>query len=398
MIAANRPYHLATGNPAWAEQGRVVAIYGRIRHTRRMMRRSLFALLVLVVLTAMYQPPLYHGPLSDHFDGERFFNPVPMENGLAELIRWRLNADAEPWPASVPVEQQRPTSARVPQGRLRATFIGHGTVLLQLDGLNIITDPIYAQRATPFFFMGPQRVRQPGVAFEDLPPIDLVLISHNHYDHLDLDTLKRLKRRDNPLILTGLGNDAWLRRRGFDRVTGLDWHQQLQYRGLTLAFTPNQHWSARGLTDRCKTLWGGFVIEASRHRVYFAGDTGYGEFFTDLGRRYGSFDLALLPIGAFLPRWFMRYQHINPEEAVQAHRDLRARRSMAIHFGTFALADDGIDEPVRQLQEALDQGQISAEDFPVPAFGASYSIEPRAAENHRLPVRTEVQLGRTGTD
>ena len=345
-----------------------------------MITKTVLAVSALVALTAMYNPPLYTGPVSDHFDGERFYNAVPMPDNIGDVLRWRLNSKAEPWPDAVPVTQQAVDSERAEDGQLRATFIGHATVLIQVDGLNIITDPIYAERASPVSFVGPKRVRKPGVAFDDLPPIDLVLVSHNHYDHLDLETLQRFKQRDNPMIVTGLGNDTWLRQRGFDRVAGLDWSQELEHKGIKLTFAKNQHWSARGVNDQRKTLWGGFVIEASEHKVYFAGDTGYGDFFAELGETFGGFDLALLPIGAFQPRWFMEYQHIGPVEAVQAHQDLKARRSMAIHFGTFNLADDGINEPAQQLQQVLSEQQLSTADFWVPVFGASYDIDTELAE------------------
>ncbi len=224
---------------------------------------------------------------------------------------------------------------------LRVTFVNHATVLLQIAGVNVLTDPIWSRRASPLPFAGPRRRRPPGIRFVDLPPIDLVLISHNHYDHLDLPTLQALARSHAPRFITTLGNAALLQREGIEPVTEMDWWQEQPLPGgLRLTCVPAQHFSARGLCDRCRTLWCGFVLHGRGGPIYFAGDTGWGSHFSEIARRFGPPRLALLPIGSHLPRWFMRPVHLSPAEAVRAHQVLGAQASMAIHFGTFPMADD----------------------------------------------------------
>ena len=310
--------------------------------------------------------------MSDHFDGRRFFNPeVSTDRSFAEIRRWR-RGERSLWPERVENRRYDPPPAAVGPGELVATFIGQATFLLQLDSINILTDPVFSDRASPFGRTGPKRVRDPGVALEDLPPIHLVLLSHNHYDHMDLPSLRRLKRRWDPLILTGLGNGRYLARRGLGRCEEFDWWDSSRPRpGVTVTFVPAQHWSRRGLFDLRRTLWGGFLIETSSARVYFAGDTGYPAQFRAIRERLGAPDLALLPIGAYEPRWFMAAQHMNPEEAVLAHLDLGARLSVAMHFGTFQLTDEAIDAPVEALAAARARHGVPPEAFRVLDFGES---------------------------
>ena len=242
----------------------------------------------------------------------------------------------------------------------------------------MLTDPIYGERASPLSWAGPERVRAPGIAFEDLPPIDVVLISHDHYDHLDLETLQRLRERgrggEPPTVLAGLGVGALLDEHDIERHHDLDWEDSIEVAGLQFTFTECRHRSGRGLTDQMETLWGSFVIEAPEGKIYFAGDTGYGPHFAATGERHGPFDLALLPIGAYEPRDFMAAVHLNPAEAVQAHLDLESDQSIGMHFGTFQLTFEGIDEPAADLAKALEEQDLEPERFWVLGFGESRAL------------------------
>jgi L-ascorbate metabolism protein UlaG (beta-lactamase superfamily) len=324
---------------------------------------------------------------TDHFDGRRFFNP----NGANGQPGWRvprmLLTPRARWPSPVPVEPRRPPSPGPDQ--VVATFIGHATFLIQvvspphagvaLSGMSeaqgprrgegvggevaVLIDPIYSERSSPVSFAGPRRARAPGVRFDDLPAISLVLLSHNHYDHCDLRTLRRIERRFHPPAVTPLGNGRLLRAAGFDHVEELDWFETASHAPVPITVTPAQHFSARGPFDRNRALWGGFLIEAGGRRILHAGDSGYGPHFREIGPRLSPIDLALMPIGAYEPRWFMKDIHMNPAEAVQAHLDLGARQSIAMHYGTFQLTPEGIDEPVRELAKALREAGVPAEQF-----------------------------------
>jgi L-ascorbate metabolism protein UlaG (beta-lactamase superfamily) len=236
----------------------------------------------------------------------------------------------------------------VPAGHVALTFVNHATFLIRSDRLAILTDPVWSKRASPVQWIGPARVRHPGVPLDALPPIDLVLVSHNHYDHMDLTTLRALQRRHGCHIVTTLGNRAYLQRRGLGDVVELDWGHSHDI----VTATPAQHFSARTPFDRNRTLWAGFAIALPSARIFFAGDSGYWTHFADIGRQLGPFDVSLVPIGAYEPRWFMSAAHMNPEEAVQAHLDLRSRLSIGMHFGCFQLTDEAIDDPLRALEAA----------------------------------------------
>ena len=308
--------------------------------------------------------PGHRGPPSDHFDGELFFNPdASAGKSLGEFLRWQRTSQAKPWPKWVPNKATPRLPAKVRHGGLALTFVNHITYLLQFAEFNVLTDPVYSERVSPVQWSGPKRVRAPGLAFEALPPVHVVLVSHNHYDHLDLDTLQRLEEQHRPLFLTGLGNRAFLEEHGLRQVRELDWWQQTNHGVTRITHTPAQHWSGRGISGRNKSLWGGFLMEHGGLKVYFAGDTGYSRHFKDLRRRHGAMDLALLPIGAYEPRWFMRDQHMDPEEAVRAHLDLGARLSVGTHYGCFQLTDEGIDDPVRDLEAARARLGVPAERF-----------------------------------
>ncbi len=325
----------------------------------------------------------YDGPAGEHFDGSRFFNPVPQEErGFTAFLRWRLTRTPAEWPDEVAIVPGRPP-ARVDGDQLRVTFVGHATVLLQTAGLNILTDPIWSDRASPFSWIGPKRIRVPGVAFDDLPKIDVVMVSHNHYDHLDLATLDMLWKRDRPRIIVPLGNDTLLRQE-IEGIapTALDWMEAVEVGPrVTVRAVPVQHWSARGVFDRNRALWAGYVIEAPGGPVYFSGDTGLGNsWWVDRAAAlHPEFRLALLPIGSYEPRWFMAMSHIDPDEALTVFEKLRARHALGIHFGTFPMADDGPDEAEATLSKALVRRLIAADRFRTLETGAGWVVPPLGA-------------------
>jgi L-ascorbate metabolism protein UlaG (beta-lactamase superfamily) len=251
---------------------------------------------------------------------------------------------------------------------MAVTFVGHDTFLIQLPGLNILTDPIWSDRASPFSFFGPKRVRPPAIPFEQLPPIQLVLISHNHYDHLDRPTLRRLAERHRPQVLCPLGNRSCIADLGLETIE-LDWWDQVRIAELTITLTPAQHWSNR-LWNVNRALWGGFWLESASLKLFFAGDTGYRPgLFRGLRQRLGRPDISLLPVGVYEPRYFMVAQHMNPDDAVRAHLDLESQETLGMHFGTFPLSDEGVDAPRRDLEQALRVHGVSSEQFRVPRFG-----------------------------
>jgi L-ascorbate metabolism protein UlaG (beta-lactamase superfamily) len=316
----------------------------------------------------------YQGPVSDHFNGERFTSGSKMpQKSLWTVLKWRANPHRYRWPEQVPSTSTHQRIADAPANTLRLTFVNHATWLIQMNGLNILTDPIWSQNAGPTSWLGPKRVRLPGVRFEDLPRIDAVLISHNHYDHMDLPTLKQLDARDHPLIVVGLGNKTFLEKFGLKTIQEVDWWQSISFKSLAVQFMPSRHWSRRGWDDINKTLWGGYIVQGTQ-TVYFAGDTGYGNHFKTIHARFPKIDAALLSIGAYEPRWFMKASHLNPEEAVQAHLDLGARQSFGMHFGTFQMSEERIDQPAQDIAAALQHHHLPAEAFVVPEFGRTYLI------------------------
>lgn len=331
-------------------------------------------------------PSGWRGKKSDHFDGRFFRNqprawgadgtPVQEHRSPALMRQWLLTRKPAKWPTWVDIPAQAKPAARVHGSTdLHATFINHATVLLQTAGINFITDPVWSERCSPFAFAGPKRVHHPGVAFEDLPTIDVVLLAHNHYDHLDLPTLKQLWLRDKPLILTGLGVGDFLASQGIPSQQ-LDWWQTHSVPNHTIHFVPAQHFSGRSVSDFHRTLWGGFVIETEAGPIYFAGDTGDGPHFSQIYQKFGAMRFSLLPIGAYMPRWFMQLVHIGPEEAVAAHSTLNSALSLGIHWGTFHLADESREQPIQDLAQALNKQNVSAEKFRCLQPGESIIVPP----------------------
>lgn len=339
----------------------------------------IFALLIVSIsaIVSCVSPARYQGPVSDHYDGDVFTNQRPLQgHGFGDFLSWMSNREPGVWKT---VSDAKYGPKPPPHGNsLHATFINHSTVLIQTKELNIITDPIWSERASPVSWAGPERMRPPGIRFADLPNIDIVLISHNHYDHMDLPTLKRLQETFDPLFIVGLGNSSILIDAGIKRVKELDWWQTLAVSKPTVINgVPAQHFSMRWLGDRNQRLWMGYVIQAPEGNIYFAGDTGMGPHFTQVYERFGAMRLSLLPIGAYKPRWFMAGVHISPAEAVLAHQQLHSDYSIGIHFGTFRLADDGQYDPVLDLALAREQSAIDKSRFWLLDFGEGRKIPAR---------------------
>jgi len=340
---------------------------------------GLLVVLVVFVLVALLigyliSAPRYIGPVSDHFNGKTFFTPgAAPPQGLAGVIRWQLNHErTEPWPAfhndpvgNVPAARVIASTDTTQPSPVRVTYVNHSTMLLQFDGLNVLTDPIYENRVSPFSFVGPARSCPPGIRFDDLPKIDVLLLSHNHWDHLEIGTVKKLAARDKPRIICPLGVKAFLNKEGVTNVTEMDWQQAVPVNEqTTIHCVPAQHFSGRGMFDRDATLWAGYVIDnKAAGKLYFAGDSGYGPHFKAIGKQFGPLRLALIPIGAYKPNWFMSPVHVNPAEAVLIHQDVLSQQSVAIHFGTFPLADDGEGEPVTDLKKALEAQKVELSHF-----------------------------------
>jgi L-ascorbate metabolism protein UlaG (beta-lactamase superfamily) len=298
--------------------------------------------------------PEYRGPRTDHFDGRHFFNEEPFEEQQpSELARWQLSRHRGAWPDSAAIAAPAPPR-RVGRGEVRVTMVNHATVLLQMDSLNILTDPVWSDHVGLEGEIGVRRHRPPGIPFDSLPPIDIVLLSHDHYDHMDLPTLMRLQRRHHPRIITGLGNPGYLASQGVQGAEQLDWWKSDSLgAGVKVTAVPARHWSGRTLSDRYERLWEGFVIEGAHDTVYFAGDTGWGRMYAELHKRWSGFTLALLPIAPFRPRWYMARKHLSPDDAVRAAIATRSAVVIPIHWGTFELGDDGESEAVDTLRAVV---------------------------------------------
>jgi N-acyl-phosphatidylethanolamine-hydrolysing phospholipase D len=323
-------------------------------------------------------PPAAPGPLPPHHTPTGFKNLHLQDRGrFREFLRWRLGLGPEEKPALPPeavppyrpqvVAPDRERLQHPDPGVLQVTWIGHATFLLQVAGVNILTDPMFSDRASPVSFIGPKRLTPPGVPFRDLPPIHAVVISHNHYDHLDAPTVTRLGNGVRFFVPLGLGR--WFKQQGLDKVVELDWWHSAGLGPLRFTAVPAQHFSSRSLWDRNQSLWACWVVETPAGPLFFSGDTGYSVDFREIGARYGPMRLSLLAVGGYMPRWFMAPMHLNPPEAVQIHQDLRSRQSLGMHWGTFPLTDEPLGEPPLYLQKALKDAGIPEPDFTVLKFG-----------------------------
>jgi L-ascorbate metabolism protein UlaG (beta-lactamase superfamily) len=352
----------------------------------------LFALVALCFAPTLVPPFLdriyYQGPASDHFDGSHFFNPEARNTVRLDpqrfLNRWASDERAI-WPANVPVRPTVPPP-HAAGAEMLVTWIGHATVLVQTGGVNILTDPNWSDRASPFSFVGPVRVRAPGVRFEDLPHIDLVLVSHNHYDHMDLPTLRRLWERDRPAIVTSLGNDTILHEAGI-RAFAMDWGGYLETSPMCInvpdcgpwrvEVVRNHHWGSRWGADRNRALWSAFIVRTLSGNIFFAGDTGWGGgSWAREAARHGPFRLAILPIGAYRPREVMRDSHLNPEESFRVFRLLNPVRALGVHWGTFQLSFEGVDDPPRWIAQ-LGRAQGLPGRFLTTEVGQSFRVPER---------------------
>lgn len=337
---------------------------------------TIFAIGFMIVFGGFFERSIrshrFNGNVSDHFDGDRFFNTPPTtgrhpDRNNQSVWKWMLTRSRGEWKkvSVIPVVPAQ----RVHDGVV-VTYINHATILIQCDGVNIITDPVFSYRASPLPFLGPARYADPGVRLKDLPPIDIVLLSHNHYDHMDLASLRVIHRAHKPRIYTGLGNAAYLSRKGIPGAHEMDWWDTATDGALSISAVPARHFSARSIGDRNHTLWCGFVVQTKKGNIYFSGDTGYGDFVHSIAERFAPFSLALIPIGAYDPAWMMQAVHTNPEEAIQMHDILRSAHSIGIHHGTFRLTDEPQEEPKERLEAG--RGERS---FSVLQNGGSVSIE-----------------------
>ena len=318
------------------------------------------------------------GKTSDHFDGKRFFNPEGREVGgfwaTARVMYTLATSDGWVDPPKDAKEHALPEQPK--DNRIEVTFVNHASFIIQSSDFVILTDPVWSKRASPFNFAGPTRYREPGIKFDSLRRVDIVLVSHNHYDHMEIATLSKLKKKFDPYFVVAVGDKRHLEDAGITKVQELDWWEEAKLpAGISVTFTPAQHFSSRGLFDRNKSLWGSFMLKTHGKQVYFGGDTGYASHFKQVEAKFGAPDLALLPIGAYEPYWFMGPIHMNPSDAVKAHTDIKSKRSIGMHFGTFKLTTEPIDQPAKDLAASLSEKGIAAEQFTVPVEGSTFTLK-----------------------
>jgi N-acyl-phosphatidylethanolamine-hydrolysing phospholipase D len=313
----------------------------------------------------------------------KFINPWPnaeQDNRGSALLRWqwqriRYGTPSNPPPGTFPLATPNIAQPRAPLNELRITWLGHASFLLQLDGLNILLDPHLTRRASPFKHVGPSRFVECPVKVEDLPPVDAVLLSHDHYDHLDEQSVRALHKRFGDALawVTPLEYCAWFARRGVTNVVELDWWGATHVKHVRVVATPAQHWTRRG-RKVAERLWASFMIEGTR-KIYFAGDSGYCPAFREIGEQFGGCDIAIMPIGAYEPRWFMKPVHMNPEEAVQSYLDLRAQAFVPMHWGTFRLTDEDMREPPVRLRAAWEMAGLPNRDLHILQHGETLVME-----------------------
>lgn len=327
-----------------------------------------FPFLVGISLSA----PGHKGPKTDHFNGTQFINPNGIKaKGFSDVLRWMFSRDQGAWKYNYETSiGPKPVDSSTD---LVVTFVNHSTFLIQWNNLNLLTDPVWSERCSPYSFAGPRRMRPPGIRFEDLPPIDAILLSHNHYDHLDITTLKRIHQQYDPVFIVPLGVERYLAQHDITKSVSLDWWQSTSI-GLDIMATPAQHFSSRGMLDRDKTLWCGYTLTNGEQKLYFAGDSGYGDFFKEIGKKVGPMDVSLIPIGAYQPKWFMSPIHVSPDQAIQIHRDVKSKKSIAMHFGTFPLADEGQGKAEEDLILGLEKSGIEQKQFVIPEEGEPISF------------------------
>lgn len=312
----------------------------------------------------------YRGPQTDHFNGKRFKNPSGVSaKGFDAVFKYLKNRDPDTWTVNNdPINFDGNLNEAI-SDKFQYTFVNHSTFLIQHLGINLLTDPIWSQRCSPFQFIGPKRMRPPGMDLTDLPEIHLVLITHNHYDHLDKNTVRHLIKTYDPDFVVPLGLAHLITQWGGRVIAELDWYESIDYNGITVTATPCNHFSSRGIRDRNTSLWCGYTLISDKISVYYVGDTGYSSVFKEICDRLGPFDLSFIPIGAFKPKWFMGPIHVSPSQAVQIHRDVKSKQSIAMHFGTFPLADDNRETDLSLLELALSEAKITSDTFKVPVEG-----------------------------
>jgi N-acyl-phosphatidylethanolamine-hydrolysing phospholipase D len=350
------------------------------------MKLGIFGLLIGVMIQGCAHKNPYYDPDKPHHRPNGFVNSdgTTVSKPFSDLWKWykeRFGKDLPPPPGEFiasyddfPLEMFNQDKL-AQYGDKTMTWLGHASVLVRAEGFTVLTDPHFSERAFPVQWAGPARkVKSPATA-RDLPPVDVVVISHSHYDHMDYNTIMEIARlQPNALFLVPLGVELTLKEWGVNNVKAMDWWETHETRGQALTFVPAYHWSARSLTDRNTTLWGGWVFKNKSLSFYFSGDTGYSEDFKEIGKRYGPFDASAIAVGAYEPRWFMKAQHINPEEAVQIHQEVGSKYSIGVHWGTFELTDEPLDQPLGDLQKALAIKKVDPETFKMLKQGETVSL------------------------
>lgn len=348
----------------------------------RFQMRSLFAVSIACLFSVTCAAKSPH-PDKPHHTKDGFKNIYTYEEpGFFDFLKWRWNRLWKKTPSpedyGFPLAKNDPTFLRFNREKVTLTWIGHATVLLQLDGKNILTDPHFSKRASPLQWIGPKRLIAPGLALNDLPPIDIVIVSHDHYDSLDKETVVKLYERQggqDTTFFVPVGFKDSFERLGISQVVELDWWDQYDGKDFKIIAVPVHHWSKRHLFAQNKTLWAGWVIQSLDFRFFFCGDSGYTPLFKEIGQKLGPFDLSAIPIGAYEPRWFMRYYHLSPEEAVQVHLDIGSKKSVAIHWGTFILTDEPLDEPPQRLEKARKEKGVPEHEFLVLKHGETIMLD-----------------------
>ena len=372
----------------WTEAARPDGQLERDGEMRIFLIAAIGAVMTLNATCGASRSTAREGVQKPHHTANGFQNNHPHEiHGFADLFQWRWDrlwghvpeGPREEREYEFPLAENDPAYLRANRSETTVTWIGHAALLIQWHGINLLTDPMFSERAFPVQWTGPQRFAPLGLALQDLPPIDVVLLSHNHYDHLDVDTVGYLKDQrgagQGPRFFVPLGLKAWFADQGIDDVVELDWWEHESYMGLEIHAVPAQHFSSRTPFDRNETLWAGWVVAAPGFRFYYSGDTGYSTDFQEIGRRLGPMDFSAIPIGAYAPRWFMKPVHVNPEEAVRIHREVGSRLSVGIHWGTFSLTDEALDEPPIRLAAAVKSSRLPGGSFFVMQHGETRLLD-----------------------